>query len=308
MNDSGFNIGTAKDRDSQDGRPSLHTERDDDKTDHLAPEAPFSDPWRDHDRNDSTHNSNGFDPPNDSLPHNVSRNLDSLRGSLLCDPPSNTLPYPKGTNISSQASGEVTPIIRNSISQMSPMDINLQFPTMIHDRCRQFKADMDSLREILGHDLTRAQKDLDDAHQAVQLYETRLQEAHFCRSAANQTYQSAQFRSQQAQTAYRQHEALKDMSKDTVFRGDINVLAEQLRSKWTEIEEESEKARASMELAHAAAMEQAKVLQQLEATEVPLRICEEKAKKAWDTCREILEWMDHAPPGLAAGSDGATVR
>ena len=298
MNNSGLKTGTANDMDSQDGHPSLHTERDNDMIDGFPLDPPFSDPWRDHNWNDSTHNFNGFDPPKDSNPPNINMNLESLRGSLSCDPPSNTLLYSNSTNVLSRASCEVTPIVRSSISQMSPIDVNLQVTHMLHDLYRQFKADTDSLREILANNLTRAQKDLDDAQQAVQLFKTRLQEAHSRRDTANQTYQSAQLRSQQAQTAYNQHEALKEFNKDTAFRSDINTLAEQLRSKWTEIEEESEKATTSMELAHTAAMEQARALQQLEATEVPLRVREQKAKGAWDACKETLKRIDNAKPGL----------
>ena len=71
-----------------------------------------------------------------------------------------------------------------------------------------------------------------------------------------------------------------------------------MRSKWTEIEEELENATKSTELAHAAATEQAKALQELKAAGVPLRVWEEKAKEARDACKETLERMDNGLPGL----------
>ena len=183
------------------------------------------------------------------------------------------------------------------------MDVNQHFTQIMHERCRQFKVDMDFVREMLGNNLTRAQKDLDDAHQPVKLFEIRLQEARFRRETADQTYQSALSRCQRAHIVYSQHEALKDFgkdfNKDTAFRGDINTLAEQLRSKWKEIDEELEAATESRKLAHAAATEQAKALQELEPAGVPLRLHEKEAKEARDVCKGTLEKMDHGSPGVA---------
>ena len=277
---------------------SLHTEQDVNMTDQITPDLPFSDPWRDHDSNESTSNYNEFDPPNDGNPPKVNRNLGSRQSSSSCDQLCFTPPYVNSTNAPSRASSEVTQKIGNSISQMSPMDVNQQLTLIMHERCRQFKADTDFLREMLGNNLTRAQRDLDDAHQPVKLFEIGLQEAESRRDAADQTYQSAQSRSQQARTVYTQHEALKSFGQHAGFRGDINALAEQLRSKWTEIEEELEHATKSTEVAHAVMTEQAKTLQELKAAGVPLRVREEKAKEARDTCKETLERIDNGPPGL----------
>ena len=252
-----------------------------------------------HSRNSSTPDSNEPDPPNDSNPPNLSKDLQSRRSSSSCDPLSNTPPYSNSTNAFSRASSEVTQKIHNSISEMSPMDVNQHLTQIMHERCRQFKVDMDFVREMLGKNLTRAQKDLDDAHQPVKLFEIRRQEAESRRDSADQMYQSAQSRSQQAQTTYTQHLSLKGLVEDAPYRGDIKSLTEQLRIKWTEIEKDLEDATKATELAHAAATEQAKALQELEAAGVPLRVREEKAKEARDACNETLESMDHGPPGLA---------
>ena len=264
MDGAGSNTETANDIGIQDEHRSPHTEGDDDMTDHFAPDPPFSDPWRDHSRNSPTHNSNELDPPNDSNPPNCNGNLESRGSSSSLDPLSTTPPYPNNTNTFSRASSELTQKIHNSISELSPMDVNQHFTQLMHERCRQFKMDMEFVREMLGNNLARAQKDLDDTHHPVKLFEIRLQEAESRRDTAHQTYQSAQSRSQQARTVYTQHKALKDFGKDfekdTAFRSDISTLAEQLRSKWTEIEEELENAMESTQLAYVAATEQAKAL------------------------------------------------
>ena len=299
MNNSGSNNGTANDMGFRDEQHPLHTERDDGMTDRFARDLPFSDPWRDHNQNNSIHKSNEFDLPNDSNPPNVNRNFESRRNSSSCDTLCYTPISYNNTNASSRVSTEVTQRIADSISQMSPMDVNQQLTLIMHERCQQFRAETDFLREMLGNNLTRAQKDLYDAHQPVKLFEIGLQKAESRRDAADQTYQSAQSRSWQARIVYSEHEAIKDFGKDAAFRGDINILAEQMRSKWTEIEEELENATKSTELAHAAATEQAKALQELKAAGVPLRVREEKAKEAWDACKETLERMDSGLPGLA---------
>ena len=272
-------------------------------TDHFGSDPPFSDLWRDHSQNDSIHNSNELDLPNDSNSPNFNRNLESRQSSSSLGSLSSTPPYPNNANTFSRASSEVTQKIPNTISEPSPIDVNQHITQIMHERCRQFKVEMDFVREMLGNNLVRAQKDLDEAYQSVKLFEIRLQEAESCRDTADQTYQSAQSRSQQARTVYTQHEALKDFGKefckDTAFRGDISTLAEQLHSKWTEIEEELENATESTELAYVAATEQAKALQKLQVAGVLLRVREEKAKEIRDTCKGTLESMHHGSPGLA---------
>ena len=81
------------------------------------------------------------------------------------------------TNAPSRASSEVTQKIRKSISQMSPIDGTQQLTLLLHERCRQFNADTDFLREMLANNLTRSQKDLDDAHEALKLLEVGIK---FC--------------------------------------------------------------------------------------------------------------------------------
>ena len=328
---SDSNTGTANDMGVQDEHRSPHTEGNDDMTDHFSLNPPFSDPWRDHSRNDSIHNSNELDPhkdsnppnfnkldppndinppnfnkhdpSNDSNPPNFNRNLESHQSSSSLNPLSTTPPYPNNTNTFSRVSSQVTQKIHDSISELSPIDVNRHITQIMHERCRQFKVDMDFVREMLGNNLAQAQKDLDEAHQAVKLFEIGLQEAESRRDTVHQTSESAASRNKQARTVYIQHEALKDFGKDfckdTAFRSDISILAEQLHSKWTEIEEEVENATESLKLAYIAATDQDKALQKLEAAGVPLREREEKAKEIRDTCKGTLESMHHGSPGLA---------
>ena len=282
----------------QDENRSPHTEGDDEMTDHFALDSLLSNLWRDHSRNDLIHNSNELDPPSDSNPPNFNRKLECHRSNSSRNQLSTTPTYSSNTTAFSRASSEMFQKIHHPISELSPMDVNQHFTQIMHELCRQFKVDMNFVREMLGNNLTRAEKDLDDAHQPVKLFEIRLQEAESRRDTADQTYRSAQSRSQQARTVHTQHEALKDFGKDTEFRGDISTLAKQLRSKWTEIEAELENATESKELAYVAATEQAMALQELKAAFVPLRVHEEKAREARDACKGTLEMMDHAPAGL----------
>ena len=271
-------------------------------TAHFALDSPLSNLCRDHNRNDSTHNSNELDPPSDSNPPNFNTSLECRRSSSSRNKLSTTPTYSNNTTTFSRASCAMFRKIPHPISEPNPMDVNQHFTQIMHELCRHFKVDVDFVREMLGNNLTRAEKDLDDAHQPVKLFEIRLQEAESRRDTADQTYRSAQSRSQQARTVYTQHEALKDFGKDfgkdTEFRGDISTLAKQLRSKWTEIEAELEKARESEELACVAATEQAMALQEMKAAFVPLRVHEEKAREARDACKGTLEIMGHAPAGL----------
>ena len=187
---------------------------------------------------------------------------------------------------------------RSDCRAKDPLSIDQELTQIMHERCRQFKADMDALREQIRKNLVQAEEDFDNAYRPLKLSEIRLREVESLRDSTAQTYISAQSRHQRAQTAYTQHAALKDFGKDASFRGDINDLAEQLRNKWQEIEEEVENATESVEAARAAAMKQDQAYQEAETASISLRVGAEKARGVRDTCKDTLERMNHGPPGL----------
>lgn len=101
---------------------------------------------------------------------------------------------------------------------------------------------MDLIREMLGKNLTRAQKDLDDAHRPVKIFEMRLQESESRRDNVDQIYQSAQLRSRpSSDRLYPTRNCQKlcsKLSEGTGFRCDFNALTQELHLSWIQIEEE----------------------------------------------------------------------